>query len=183
MRKTGKSVYISGSVNHEDIATNPDTNPASYDRGLIPIWENERRGYGYIVRYIASFPSVASTESLIPFITTTYSARDCKALRDGGVAGQNQVDRILGVQAGIHPAGNDRVIATTVTTGFGLEGQTTLKVDALVVQSLSLGIDSNKGKACYYIEMDEYQLTDDELVLALLSENDMNQGNFIVANA
>ena len=51
------------------------------------------------------------------------------------------------------------------------------KIDSLVVQSLSLGVDSPRGQVTYYIEMDEYELTDDELVLALLQESDQHTGN------
>lgn len=181
MKATGRTLYISGAKTSLDIETDNNTNPATYNSGLIPIWENERKGYGYIVRYVAPFPSVSSTEAPNPWILTTYSKRDCRRLRDGGTAGGNQVLKILGVQAGIHPASNDRVLATCIGESSSLDNLSTLKVDSLVVQSLSLGIDSNKGVATYYIELEEYILNDDEMVLALLQESDQNMGNFTVA--
>jgi len=181
MKATGRTLYVSGAKTHLDIETDNNTNPATYNSGLIPIWENERRGYGYIVRYVAPFPSISGTEAPNPWILTTYSKRDCRKLREGGTAGGNQVLKILGVQAGIHPAANDRVLAVCIGQSVSLSNLSTLKVDSLVVQSLSLGIDSNKGVATYYIELEEYLIDENEQVLALLGESDQNMGNFTVA--
>lgn len=184
MKFTGKKLYISGSVTTQDIETDPNTDPATYGQGLVPIWENERRGYGYIINFISSFPDINSaSESDNNYLLTTYSKRDCRALREAGAGGINQVLKILGIQGGISPASNDRVIGSYRSTNSGglhtgaLQTNGVRKIDSLVVQSLSLGIDSPRGNVTYYIEMDEYKLTDDELVLALLQESDQHTGN------
>lgn len=178
MKKTGRTLYISGEKTTFDIATNPDNNPATYTEGLIPIWENERKGYGYIVRFISAFPSINSAgPGDAPFILTTYSARDCKRLKEGGAGGINQTLKILGIQAGIAPAENDRVIGVYYPYSGNFQNNFVVKWDSLIVQSLSLGVDNPKQAVTYYIEMDEYKLSDDETVLALLGESDMNVGN------
>ena len=184
MRKTGRTLYLSGSKTTMDIETDPNTDPATYGQGLIPIWENERRGYGYIINFISSFPNInAATESDNNYLLTTYSKRDCRAIREAGAGGVNQVLQILGIQAGIGPAENDRVIGTYRTTNAagghtgGMQNNGIRKIDSLVVQSMSLGVDSPRGQVTYYIEMDEYELTDDELVLALLQDSDQHTGN------
>ena len=100
--------------------------------------------------------------------------------REGGAAGGNQVLKILGLQSGISPASNDRVLAS-FSDAWSLGS--TIKKDALFVQELSLGIDDPRNTVSYYVEFDEYELTDDEMVLALLQESDQNTGNFIVADA
>ena len=190
MKSTGRKLYLSGSVTTLDIKTDADTNPATYTNGLVPIWENERRGYGYIINFISSFPDINSaTESDNNYILTTYSERDCKQLREGGAAGANQTLQILGIQTGIPPAANDRVIGSYRAINAGgnhhgsLQNNGVRKIDSLVVQSLSLGIDQPRGSVTYYIEMEEYELTDDELVLALLQESDQHTGNMYTREA
>jgi len=187
MKATGRKLYISGSKTTQDIESDPNTDPALYSQGLVPIWENERRGYGYIINFICSFPDVnAASESDNNYLLTTYSKRDCKQLREAGAAGINQVLQILGIQGGIAPAENDRVIGSYRTTNSagghtgGIQSNGVRKIDSLVVQALSLGIDSPRGNVTYYIEMDEYELTDDEMVLALLRESDQHTGNMYV---
>ena len=183
MRFTGRTLYVSGQVTTFDIATDNNTDPATYASGLIPIYSNERRNYGYIVKHFGPFPSVSATDSGVSkMILTTYSARDCKRLRDGGASGGNQTLRIIGAQAGIAPASNDRVLATfTDISGVSIHDGGIVKKDALFVQELSLGIDGPRDSVSYYVEFDEYELTDDEMVLALLQESDQNVGNFDVA--
>lgn len=183
MKFTGRTLYTSGTVTTLDIATDNNVNPATYTSGLIPIWSNERRNYGYIIRKFTAFPSVSSTDaSISKMILTSYSARDCEGLRIGGAAGGNQTLKILGIQAGIPPSANDRVLATfTDVSGVSIHDGGVIKRDALVVQELSLGIDAPRDSVSYYVEFDEYLLTDDEYVLALLNESDQNTANFTVA--
>ena len=177
MKFTGRTLYVSGTVTTADI----ESGAQPINSGLVSIWENERNNYGYLVKFVSSFPAVsASDDQNAPFILTSYSKRDLHALRNGGAPGGNQVLQILGVQDGISPAGNDRVLATfnpqsTVQSNKGI-----VKRDALVCQSLSIGIDDPRQAVSYYIELDEYLLDDDEYALAMLGESDQNVGNFEV---
>jgi len=173
VKKTGRTLYVSGQVSFADFDT---TDPSlGNSHGLVSVWENERRGYGYLVKRIAAFPAPQDiTVTNQQFIVTTYSKRDLLALRDGGVAGANMVFQILGMNPGISPAENDRVIGS-YTPSLSLEG--VVKADALVVQGLSIGFDSGKGSVSYYIELEEYTMSADETVLALLQESSMNVAN------
>ena len=178
MKATGRTLYISGQVSHLDFDT---SDPAlGMSEGLVSVWENERRGYGYLIKRVAAFPSPHTIElTNMPFIVTTYSKRDLEAIRGvpGGptAAGLNILQQILGMLPGIGPAENDRVVASYTPT-LSLEG--VVKSDALVVQGLSIGFDDSKGSVSYYIELEEYDLSDDENVLALLQESSMNVANF-----
>ena len=129
MKKTGRMKYVSGVVSHLDFDTS-DPN-LGLSQGLVSIFENERRGFGYIVRRVTAFPNPHIIQnSNAPFIVTTYGKRDLQALRDGGLAGDEMVEQILGMRPGILPASNDRVIAS-YTPNLSLEG--VVKTDALVV--------------------------------------------------
>ena len=173
MKPTGRMKYVSGVVSHNDFDTS-DPN-LGLSQGLVSIWENERRGFGYIVKRVCAFPNPHTIqESNLPFIVTTYGKRDLEALRAGGLAGSEMVEQILGMRPGILPAMNDRVIASYTPT-LRMEG--VVKTDALVVQGLSLGFDTNKGDISYYIELQEVRLDANETVLALLAESSMNVAN------
>lgn len=173
MKKTGRMKYVSGQVSHLDFDT---SDPGlGLSQGLVSIWENERKGFGYIVRRVAAFPCPhIISDSNLPFVVTTYGKRDLEALRAGGLAGDEMVEQILGMRPGIRPAMNDRVIAS-YTPNLSLEG--VVKSDALVVQGLSIGFDNARGDVTYYIELEEVRLDADETVLALLSESSMNVAN------
>jgi len=177
MKKTGRILYISGQVTQTDIVV-----PAGggSDYGLVPIWENERRGYGYLVRFVGSFPGLTTPAQRgnSDYLLTTYSARDLERLTQTA-AGINYALQIIGAQGGMPPAENDRVLACysgdNVNKGVDRYHNGIIKRDALVVQSISLGINSVEGAPItYYIELEEYELSDDEMVLALLQESSQN---------
>ena len=81
---------------------------------------------------------------------------------------------------------NDRVIASYSGDDVDRAPQRyasgIIKHDALVVQGLSLIVNhTDVAGTNYYIEMEEVELTDDEMVLALLQESSQNTGNLVVA--
>ena len=180
MKFTGRTLYVSGTVTTADIES--DEQPVN--KGLIPIWENERPNHGYLIKFVSSFPAASTTDDhSAPFILTTYSRRDILALRNGGVPASNQVLQILGISAGISPASNDRVLASFSPQATIQSNKGIVKRDALVAQSLSIGIDEPRKSVSYYIEMDEYLLDDNEYALAMLGESEQNVGNFEVRKA
>jgi len=184
MKKTGRRLYLSGIVQNVDIIT-PRTGPADAQQGFAPIWENERRGYGYIVRFVGSFPGPFNRYAP-SYQLTTYGERDLRKLNET-TFGINTATALAGMGTGLAnpPSDNDRVIAAY----SGDDGDRApqrydagiIKHDALVVQSLSLIVNHADFPATnYYIEMEEVELTDDELVLALLSESSQNVANYEV---
>lgn len=177
MKFTGRTLYISGTVSTPDITSGAQPT----NTGLVSVWENERTNYGYLVKYVAAFPNPGrSVVNAQPFLVTTYSQRDLFAMRAGGAAGGNQVLQILGIAVGVSPASNDRVVASYHPQIHQDATGGVVKRDALVCQSISLGIDQPDDAVSYYIELDEYTLTDDEYALAMLGESDQNVGNFEV---
>ena len=182
MKKTGRMLYISGQVEDQDILVPRSAAAPTYTYGLASIWENERRGYGYIVRFVGAFPGVVNRFNN-SYLLTTYSERDLRQLNET-VFGQNMALALIGANAGVAnpPAENDRIIASysgdDLRTAPQRYDSGIIKHDALVVQSLSLAVNNAEGVlTTYYIELEEYELTDDELVLALLSESSQNVAN------
>ena len=184
MKKTGRTLYLSGIVQNVDIIT-PRTGPGDASQGFAPIWENERRGYGYIVRFVGSFPGPFNRYAP-SYQLTTYGERDLRKLNET-TFGINSAIALAGMGTGLAnpPSANDRVIAAY----SGDDGDRApqrydsgiIKHDALIVQSLSLIVNHSDFAATnYYIEMEEVELTDDELVLALLSESAQNVANYEV---
>lgn len=184
MKKTGRTLYLSGLVTKSDIIT-PRTGPADASQGFAPIWTNERKGHGYIVRFVGSFPNVFHRFNN-SYLLTTYSERDLRKL-NSTTAGINIAIALANINTGqVNPtSSNDRVIATysgdDVREAPQRYANGIVKHDALVVQGLSLIVDLQDIAACnYYIEIEEVELTEDEMVLALLQESSQNTGNLVV---
>lgn len=64
---------------------------------------------------------------------------------------------------------------TSEPQGYNMQNQYVIKGDAMVTQSLSLAVDiintSKLGEfATYYIELEEYEVSDNEEILLLLNE-------------
>jgi len=179
MKATGRTLYLSGQVTDADIVA--PANPGA--RGLVPIWQNERQGYGYVVRFVGAFPGpFPANRYNRDYLLTTYGERDLRTMALT-VPGQNMALRIIGAQQGMPPASNDRVIASYSGDSEKDDRYDSgiIKHDALVVQALSLGVEIVEGKfVTYYIEMEEFELSDDERVLALLSESAQNVANLTV---
>lgn len=185
MKKTGRTLYLSGLVQAQDIIT-PRTGPGNASKGFAPIWTNERRGYGYIIRFVGSFPN-CFTRFNGSYMLTTYSERDLRKLNET-TEGINIAIALANINTGLSnpTSSNDRVIASYSGDDADRAPQRyangIIKHDALVVQSLSLLVNLVDIAATnYYIEMEELELTDDEMVLALLQESSQNTGNLVVA--
>ena len=185
MKKTGRRLYLSGLVSNADIIT-PRTGPGDASQGFAPIWENERRGYGYIIRFVASFPNPFNRLNG-SYLLTTYSERDLRKLNET-TEGKNIAIALANINTGlVNPtSSNDRVIASYSGDDVDRAPQRyasgIIKHDALVVQGLSLIVNhTDVAGTNYYIEMEEVELTDDEMVLALLQESSQNTGNLVVA--
>lgn len=185
MKFTGRRLYISGQADKEDIVVPRSAASPTYDYGMVPIWENERRGYGYIIRFVGAFPGTINRFNN-SYLLTTYSDRDCRLLNET-VFGQNMALALMGANAGTSnpPADNDRIVASysgdDLRTAPQRYDSGIIKHDALVVQSLSLMINNQEGvSTTYYIELEEVELSDDEMVLALLNESAQNVANLVI---
>ena len=65
---------------------------------------------------------------------------------------------------------------TPVNNLENYQNQYVIKGDAMVTQSLAIGFSvlESQGQVSYYIEMDEYEVNDDEEILLILNERSQN---------
>ena len=176
MKKTGRRVYLSGQVLFEEAdASLPG--PTTYFQNIMT---DERRGYAYKVTFISAFPQVTVplTPGNVPFALQSFSRRELlrmstaqlelhagrRANLGGGTLAQD--NRTIG----IYGYGGERAY-----DGSNYQNQYVIKGDAMVTQSLSLCVDmetlgQTASAATYYIELDEYEVSDDEEILMILNE-------------
>jgi len=176
MKKTGRRVYLSGQVSFEEsdaVIAGPNT----YFQNILV---DERRGYAYKVTYISAFPDVTQpfTPGNVPFALQSFSRRELLRMS------QAQLELHSGARANLGGgtlAQDNRTIGIYGYTGerayvdSNYQNQYVIKGDAMVTQSLSLCVDmqilgQTASKATYYIELDEYEVSDNEEILLLLAE-------------
>jgi len=181
MKRTGRSVFISGAVSFataDAVATSGGGNVCYYQNILV----DERRGYAYKVTFLSAFPnaSKATGSGNVPFALQSFSRRELLRMSNaelllycgrntaigtsGFIAAQN---RTIGIY------GNSVPEATFKDVNY--QNQYVIKGDAMVTQSLNLCVDmellgQTDSSATYYIELEEYEVTSDEEILLILSE-------------
>lgn len=176
MKRTGRQVYLSGSVSNitaDAIFTNGGTADTTMFQNILV---DERRGYAYKVTFMSSFPDVVRTSSpfYTPYALQSFSRRELLRMSDTQLAlhaGYKNVplasdNRTIGI-CGYLDGKNNMVFG-------GYQNNYVIKGDAMVTQSLSLAVDMIQlgisNKATYYIELDEYEINENEEILLLLAE-------------
>jgi len=180
MKKTGRSVCLSGIVtfdNADAVYVKAGTNTTYFQNILV----DERRGYAYKVTYISAFPDVTYAPTLYntPFALQSFSRRELlrmtqtqlqlhSANGDMSLAQDNRTIAIYGSNTGNKTEATDNY-----------QNQYVIKGDAMVTQSLSLCVDmimlgQSASSATYYIELDEYEVSEDEEILLILNERAQN---------
>jgi len=180
MKKTGRRVYLSGAVSFataDAVHTSGADNLAYFQNILV----DERRGYAYKVTFISAFPDASNPTGRgnMPFALQSFSRRELLRMSNAelqlacgradylGTSGfQAANNRTIGIYANLD-SGRD--------TGYNFQNQYVVKGDAMVTQSLNLCVDlESRGQtdstATYYIELDEYEVSDDEEILLILNE-------------
>jgi len=175
MKKTGRSVYLSGEVSFEE--SDASLNGQTYFQNILV---DERRGYAYKVTFVSAFPQVTIplTPMNMPFAVQSFSRRELLRMSDA------ELELYCGRRANLGGgtlAANNRTIAIygfggeRASTECNYQNQYVIKGDAMVTQSLSLCVDmetlgQTQSKATYYIELEEYQVTSDEEIMLILAE-------------
>tara|TARA_B100000459_G_C8591845_1_gene208132 strand:- start:438 stop:1028 length:591 start_codon:yes stop_codon:yes gene_type:complete len=189
MKKTGKSMCISGQVSYETadfIYTDGGGTQTVYFQN---VFQDERKGYAYKVSFASMFPDVTVTGTTRdnPFAIQTFSKRELSRFTDtlaGSMAGYTVTsyrpslasnNRTIGIVGGISSTSS-----TFNHAPYSYQTDYVIKGDAMVTQSISLAVNMvNKGStdsmASYYIELDEYKVDDDEEIMLILNER--SQGN------
>ena len=92
-------------------------------------------------------------------------------------------------QTGVGAGGDNRTIGVVGQYDkngdpvyLGYQTNYVIKGDAMVTQSLSLAVETfnntpTGSRASYYIELDEYEVTDNEEIMLLLNERAQNAGD------
>lgn len=162
------------------------------------IFQDMRKGYAYKVTYASLFPNVTSGSSTLldlPFSIQTFSVRELRrftrqdgALHSGDFAGiQGGVlntggslaanNRTIGVVGGINSSS-----ARYNHAPYSYQGDYVIKGDAMVTQSISLCVSAayqstSDTQTSYYIELEEYDITDNEEILLILNERSQTNSN------
>ena len=180
MKFTGRRVYLSGGVQF-DTADAVRTDGGGNTTYFQNIMVDERVGYAYKVTFMSSFPNVASqgNQRNIGYALQSYSRRELLRMTNDE----------LTLAAGLHTyldgsgtlAASNRTIGVYGSlgdrgaAGTNYQNQYVIKGDAMVTQSLSICVDMSiagqTDSACsYYIELEEYEVSDNEEILLILNE-------------
>lgn len=175
MKKTGRSVYLSGIV-REDTAEK--TIGATH--ALQNILVDERKGYAYKVTFASVYPNVTNPDRSFGsgYGIFSYSRRELLRMTDDQARATLGLTRDLAVDnrnVGIVGIAFDASKADEKNNQINYQNQYVIKGDAMVTQSLSIGWFTNAAsdtsfQVSYYIEMDEYEVNDDEEILLILNE-------------
>lgn len=191
MKKTGVRKYLSGSVeiSEADYILN-DRGTGQPKAFFQNIMTDERKGYAYKVTFASIFPNFGGYLAQ-PFAIQTFSRRELlrftdatanihAGVQDGtlnipSLAGDNRTIGMVG--------GNNQASAYYNYAWANFQSQYVVKGDALVTESISLCVnvefnESVTGYATgYYIELEEYEITDNENILLILNEKSQSTSN------
>lgn len=178
MKSTGRRVYLSGSVREDQAEKVIDKGPLG-KAALQSILVDERRGYAYKVTFASTYPNVTNPNRFQPAGFGIYSFSRRELLRmDDATAGAflgftrelSTLNRNIAI-VGMPPmkALNDNNFQPNYQNQYVIKG------DAMVTQSLSIGwyLDADEiasTETNYYIELEEFTVSDDEEILLILSE-------------
>jgi len=174
MKKTGRRVYLSGEFRQVE-ADAVLTGQAMFKN----IFTDERKGYAYKVTFLSSFPNVTipTTPNNVPFALQSFSRRELLRMSQAQLALHSGYRQNLG---GGSLAADNRTIGIygfltdrLPDSNSNYQNQYVIKGDAMVTQSLSICANIEVGgniDPTYYIELEEYEVNDDEEILLILNE-------------
>ena len=194
MKKTGRSLCLSGMVSPDNADYLFRDNNGDVYAYFQNVFQDMRRGYAYKVTFAAMFPNVTVTGTSLdmPYAIQTFSVRELRRFgqQDGALNSGNMNIVSGGVKnTGASLAANNRTIGIVGGINnsssrynhapYSYQTDYVIKGDAMVTQSISLCVNAeNVGLsdsiASYYIELDEYDVTDNEEILLILNERSQN---------
>ena len=198
MKKTGRSLCLSGMVGIDDAdyVYISDATGAPYAI-FQNIFQDMRKGYAYKVTYASLFPNVTFTGTLLdlPYAIQTFSVRELRRFtNDDGAVNAGDFSSVPGAtrNTGASLAANNRTIgivgginsssARYNHAPYNYQNDYVIKGDAMVTQSISLCVNAENQAAnstftSYYIELEEYDITDNEEILLILNERSQTNSN------
>jgi len=179
MKRTGRRVYLSGVV-RQDKADKLYNVGGTTVGALQNILVDERKGYAYKVTFAATYPNVTNPNRFFAagYGIYSYSRRELLRMTDDQASAALGYNRELATDnrnIAIVGAPIDRDVVGGVDSLLNYQNQYVIKGDAMVTQSLAIGWytgsdDSKSFQVTYYIEMDEYEIDDNEEILLILNE-------------
>jgi len=180
MKKTGRRVYLSGVV-RQDKAEKLYVVGGATVGALQNILVDERKGYAYKVTFASIYPNVTNRARcfISGYALYSYSRRELLRMTDDqasmalgynrSIASDNRNVGIVGLPVGAARAPSLEDYVDNYQNSYVIKG------DAMVTQSLAIGWQPDGGddssfEVNYYIEMDEYEVNDDEEILLILNE-------------
>jgi len=183
MKKTGRRVYLSGIVREdtaEKIYATGGTNVGAFQNILV----DERKGYAYKITFASTYPNVTNPARTFAsgYGLYSYSRRELLRMTDVQAEAALGYTRDLAIEnRNIGIVGQPYNKGDGITNGSMLnyQNQYVIKGDAMVTQSVAIGWYTNADsdtsfQVSYYIEMDEYEVNDDEEILLILNERSQN---------
>jgi len=172
MKKTGRRVYLSGIVRQDTAEKDYAAGKAALQNILV----DERKGYAYKITFASVYPNVTAPTRTFGsgFGIYSYSRRELLRMTDDQAAATLGFTRDLAVDnrnVGIVSSVFDTSVPAAATAATNYQNQYVVKGDAMVTQALSIGFYYGiETQVSYYIEMDEYDVSDDEEILLILNE-------------
>jgi len=192
MKKTGRRVYLSGICGFEtaDAVINktpgdPTTSEQYYFQNILV---DERKGYAYKVTFASTFPDVSAfpVKRDVPYALQTFSTRELRKMTPTQLQAAAGIPTAKGLAAHNRTVGivgswnTDTGSGKAATPGY--QNNYVIKGDAMITEALSICVNGitlgrTGSEMSYYIELDEYQVNDNEEILLLLNERAQNAGN------
>jgi len=185
MKRTGRNVYLSGTV-RLDAAEFVLTDQSACLQNILV---DERRGYAYKVTFASTYPNVTNPNRLFRggFGIYSYSRRELLRMnQDQGNAALGVTRSLASLNRNIGVVGLPTIRTPAVLNDVGnFQDQYVIKGDAMVTQSLAIGwfADSDTGftssVVSYYIELEEYEVSSDEEILLILNTRSQDAAGLI----
>ena len=182
MKRTGRNVYLSGTVRTDQAEFTLTDGTACLQNILV----DERRGYAYKVTFASSYPNVVNPQRLFNggFGLYSYSRRELLRMT------QAQGNAALGVTRSVAALNrNLGIVGIPGTLSAGrsnpnYQDQYVIKGDAMVTQSIAIGWfaaaeDVGSTVVSYYIELEEYEVSSDEEILLILNARSQDAAGLI----
>ena len=176
MKKTGRRVYLSGIVRSDTAEKNYTAGNAALQNILV----DERKGYAYKITFASVYPNVTNPARVFGsgYGIYSYSRRELLRMSDAQAGATLGFTRDLAIDnrnVGIVSAVYDEAKGTTPGLLSNYQNSYVIKGDAMVTQALSIGFyyaaeGPESTQVSYYIEMDEYDVSDEEEILLILNE-------------
>ena len=184
MKRTGRRLYLSGGVRYKDADAIATTGAHGDTLMFQNIMLDERSGYAYKVTFAACYPSIlyAPPINANPFAIQSFTGRELRRMSNtqllnaAGYLSPENISIIAESNRNIGIVGYREPDLKNDNNWHDYQNSYLIKGDAMVTNSISLCVNiinaggQTAATTGYYIELDEYEISDDEEILLLLNQ-------------